>query len=308
MLDLRQLRFFVAVADGLNMSRAADRLNISQSALSRQIQDLERQLGVTLFERIGKRLMLTGEGEHILPKVCHLLEQAEAVTALGRTMATGQVGFLRIGATPQTIAFLVSRALVPFRSRHPGVEVTLLEGDNLALIELVRKGAVHLSIAAPSDGHDLSCRPLFDARLMAVFPRHDPRCRAKSLSIEQIADDPLLVLRRGFMTRELLDRSCAAAGIRPRIFLESDSPHTLIALAEEGHGIAVLSTSASSGLKGERGVPLMLDDKLIHQTVSAIWNPKRYQPAGFSYLLQVLSQEATKRMLASEQLPRLPQS
>lgn len=297
MIDLRQLRYFIAVADGLNVSRAAGILNISQSALSRQIQDLENQLGFALFERIGKRLVLTGEGERLLPRACNLLEEAAAFTALGDSMAAGHIGFLRIAASPQTIASLISPVLMSFRQRYPGIEITLVEGANESLLELIRKGAVHLVVASPSDGHDLSCQDLFDARLLALMPRDDPRSALPSMPVCEIANDPLLVLDRGFMTRELFDRSCTAAGIRPRIFLESSSPYTLIALAREGHGTAILSSSASSGLTEDRVVPLTLEGRPIRQMVSAVWNPKRHQPPGFSYLLELLAHQAAERLV-----------
>jgi DNA-binding transcriptional LysR family regulator len=285
---LRQLKFFVTVADGLNVSRAAEVLNISQSALSRQIQGLELDLGFRLFDRVGKRLVLTGEGERLLPRAAKLLEDAQAFSLLGQSLAGGEIGFLRIGATPQTIASLVSRALVRFRRIYPGIEITLIEGTNETLLDSIEKGTVHLVIAALPAKHDLAGRELFYSHLLALLPAGDPRSARRVLPVEALADSPILTLSRGFMTRQIFDEACAAAGVRPRFFLESASPHTLVALAQKGHGVAVLSSSASVRPQMDRAVRLVLNDRPIGRMVSAIWNPKRHQPAGFTDLIEIL--------------------
>ena len=287
-MDLRQLKFFVTVADGLNVSRAAGVLNISQSALSRQIQALESRFGCRLFDRVGKRLVLTGEGERLLPQAAKLLEDAQALKVLGRSLAQGQVGFLRIGATPQTIASLLSRALVKFRRIYPGIEVTLVEGTNETLLDAIEKGSVHLAIAAPHANHFLARAELFNSHLLALMPARGRQAARKTVPIEALADKPILTLTRGFMTRQIFDEACMSAGLRPRIFLESASPHTLIALARKGHGIPVLSSSASVRPQMDRALQLVFNDRPIGRMVSAVWNPKRHQPAGFADLIQIL--------------------
>lgn len=292
MLDLRRLHFFVTVAECLNMSRAAEMLNISQSALSRQIQTLEAEIGVQLFDRIGKRLVMTVEGEHLLVSAASLIEQAIALSSRAQSMARAQIGLIRIGATPQTITSLLSRALITFRARHPGIEVTLKEGSNDVLLEMVERGSIHVALAALPLRHDLSGEDLFLAQLLVFPPPNDPRARAATLSIEQIASDPLLLLRRGFMTRDLFDRSCLRKRLRPRILLESDSPHALIALAQAGHGLAVLSSSAAIRPDMDRAIPLTLGGRAITQMVSVVWNPNRHRPPALPFLLETLKEHA----------------
>ncbi len=288
MWDLRRLQFFVTVAEMMNVSRAAEVLHISQSALSRQVQGLEEEIGVQLFDRVGKRLVLTVEGEELLPRAARLLEQAAALSARTNAVARGQIGHLRIGATPQTIASLFAPALAAFRASHPGVDVTLMEGHNEALIEMVDRGTVHLSVASPSEPHHFAGEPLFVAELLTFLPPGDPRIGTASLPIESLANDPLLLLRRGFMTRDLFETSCQRIGFRPRVVLESDSPHTLVALVEAGHGLAVLSSSAALGTRSGPPVPLTLNGAPIRRLVSAIWNPARHRPAALPFFIQHL--------------------
>jgi DNA-binding transcriptional LysR family regulator len=109
-MELRHLRYFVAVADAGNVSRAAQRLNITQPALSRQIQDLEREFVCRLFDRIGRRIILTRDGEEILERTRRLLADAEALGERARALAGGEAGVLRIGAVPQFDAARVSIA------------------------------------------------------------------------------------------------------------------------------------------------------------------------------------------------------
>lgn len=288
MRDLRKLHFFVTVAEVMNLSRAAEALNISQSALSRQIQALEEELGFPLFERIGKRLALTVEAEAMLPRAAELLERAEALSLRADAVARGQIGHLRIGATAQTIASLIAPALTRFRTSHPRVEVALVEGPNRFLIELVERGGVHLAIATPDDIGAFHNQPLFMAELLAYLPPGDMRHAAQALPIETLADAPVLLLRRGFMTRDLVDESCRQAGVRPRVVLESDSPHALVAMVEAGHGIAMLSSSAARGVRSSPPKRVTLGGQPVRRQVSAIWNPARHHPAALPVLVDCL--------------------
>ncbi|QEN86018.1 LysR family transcriptional regulator [Labrys sp. KNU-23] len=282
----------------MNVSRAAEALNISQSALSRQIQSLEEELGCRLFDRIGKRLSLTLEGEHLLPRAAQLLDQADALSLRSEAVARGQFGHLRIGATAQTIASLIAPALTIFRKTHPAVEVSLIEAPNRTLVEMVERGAVHVSVATPDDPGAFYLEPLFVARLLAYLPSGDHRRSASELPIESLADAPVLLLRRGFMTRDLFDESCRTAGVRARIVLESDSPHALIAMVEAGHGIAMLSSSAARGVRTSPPISVSLAKDFIQRQVSAIWSPLRHRPAALAPFILSL-----KQTLGSDTLP-----
>jgi len=292
MLELRELQNFVAVAERLNVSSAAKAVHLSQPALSRQIQSLERKLGVALFERVGKRLLLTAEGDDLLKHSSLLLDQAQALINRAYDLEQGHAGLLRVGASPQTIAWLLSPVMAEFNQQHPNVELIFSEGHNEALVELIENGGVHIAVASPAQNHNLIGAPLFDAGLFVFMPPDDPRCRKKSLNIEQIAEDRFLVLRRGFLTRQMFDQACVDAGVRPRILLESDSTHTLISLARDGHGVAILSSSARDTEDIKQAVPLISSAGKIRRQVSAIWNPNRYRPASLPAFAEMLEKHA----------------
>ena len=279
MLELRELRHFVAVAERLNVSSAAKAVNLSQPALSRQIQSLERKLGVELFERVGKRLILTTEGEELLPHASELLDRARDFVNRASGFEQGQIGVLRIGASPQTIAWLLSPVMAEFREIHPNVSLIVSEGNNEELIKFTEHGAVHLAIACVGINNVLVGQKVYSTQLFAILPPDHPRAGAAGLSIEELAEDNMLVMRRGFLTRHLFEQVCAAHGVRPKILLESDSTHTLAALASDGHGIAIVSSSARDIREIFNALPIHSNACKTSADVSAIWNPNRYRPA-----------------------------
>lgn len=295
MLDLKALRCFVVVAERLSVSRAAPVLHISQSALSRQIQGLEEVLGVSLFDRIGKRLVLTAEGDDLLPRAASLVDQALDLSTRLRSMARGEAGLLRIGATPQTIEGLLSPVLVSLRARYPAIETSLVEGSNDFLLEQLQTGAAHVAIAALPQQHSFESQALFMGYLHAVVPECQTFTSGKSAEVGALADQPLLLLRKGFMTRKVFDRACAQAGMRPRVILESDSTQTLLALANAGYGIAIVSSAALRhrlAMEGSRLVALTLDGQALGQMISAVWDPARARSAVLEPFLRELAEHA----------------
>lgn len=296
MLELKELRNFVAVAERLNISSAANAVNLSQPALSRQIQALEKKLGVDLFERVGKRLVLTAEGADLAANAAELIERAQDLVERTTRREPQHSGTLRIGASPQTIAWLLSPAMARFRADHPKVDLMVSEGHNDALVEMVEHGAVHLVVANLGISNILVGHPLFSAQLFAVLPPRHPRRSKASLTIDAIAEEPMMVMRRGFLTRHLFEQVAAAHGVRPRIVLESDSTQTLAALAQDGHGVAIVSSSAQNISQMRNAVPIRSDICQTSAEVSALWNPKRYRPAGVSHFLEVLADVAATRL------------
>src|SRR5438552_5542618 len=126
-MELRHLRYFAAVADAGNVSRAARRLHVTQPALSRQIQDLERDFACRLFDRIGRRIVLTKDGDELLERTRRLLADAEALRERARALAGGETGVLRIGAAPQFIEAALPEVLTRCALTDPGIEVQVLE-------------------------------------------------------------------------------------------------------------------------------------------------------------------------------------
>jgi len=150
-MDLRHLRAFAAIVDTGGFARAAAQLDLSQPALSRQILALEAELGVPLFDRIGRRALLTSEGEDLLRRSRRLLTDADSLGERARALKRGQTGLLRVGATPQVMETLLAGFLRGYQRRHPAVEVHLVEDGGVRLPGRLDRGDVHLCLAGAGD-------------------------------------------------------------------------------------------------------------------------------------------------------------
>ncbi len=284
-MELRDLRYFVAVAESLGFSRAARGLRISQPALSRQIKALEQELGLRLFDRVGRRTLLTAAGTDLLGRGRALLHESELIKARASDIAGGSRGLLRLGATPHAYESFVAGLLGRFRRASPEIEITLVEDGAANLLEAVRVGAIHVAVASLPNGTELLGRPLFPFGIVAVLPRSHPLAGHKSVDVTDLASYPLLVMNRGFLTRQLFDGACQSLHIAPRIVLESNSAHSLLALAGHGNGVAILPSTVSLGRTSQRVIPLRHGGKALGLWMSVIWEGKRYlTPAAKTFI------------------------
>jgi LysR family cyn operon transcriptional activator len=277
-MNLRHLRTFVTVADAGSVGRATARLNLSQSAASRQIIALEAELGIPLFDRIGRRrLRLNSEGEDLLWRSRRLLADAETLGERAQALKGGQIGTLRVSAPPQVIENILAPFLKKYLRHHSGVEVQLMEGGGSKAHDQLDRGDVHLAHIA-SDIARFGSRLLYPIYVTAVLPRKHRLSRRPVLDIMSLADEPLLLLHRDFGVRSWFDAACNVAGLNPRVFLESGAPHTLIALAGVGYGIAVLPSNVQILGDAVRGVPIVHRDAAIGKWAVIAWNPHRFLP------------------------------
>jgi DNA-binding transcriptional LysR family regulator len=284
-VELRDLRYFVAVADHLGFSRAAQSLDISQPALSRQIKLLENELGVRLFDRVGRRTMLTAAGADLLDRGRALLHESESIKGRAAELAGGSRGLLRLGATPHAYESFVSRLLARFRCENPQIEITLIEEGAADLVEAVKLGSIHVAVASLPVGTGLEGRPLFPFGVVAVVPRSHPLASRKSVDVTQLASHPLLLMSRSFLTRQLFDGACQSLHVTPKVVLESSSAQSLVALAENGQGVAILPSTVRLGSARQRVIPLQHSGKPLGLWMSVIWEAKRYlTPAATSFI------------------------
>jgi DNA-binding transcriptional LysR family regulator len=240
-MDLKRLRTFVVVAELGTVSKAALRLRISQSALSRQIGDLESECGFKLFDRIGRRLFLTTRGEQLLGDCRGVLGQLASLGERIELLKRGDSGVLKVAAPPQTIESVLSGFLPHYAKRFPNVRVKLTEALGMDQVPLLERGEVHVGIR-----HDQGVNPWFES---VVLPSDDvlAACvaslklgRQGMIDIVALAPHPLLLLDAGYSVRRLFNAACRIADVEPNILLESRAPHTLLALAEAGQGVAIV--------------------------------------------------------------------
>jgi len=274
-MNLRHLRTFVIVADAGGFAAASAKLHLSQSAASRQIHALESDLRVMLFDRIGRRVHLTSEGEDLLRRGRRLLLEADSLTERARALEKGESGILRVGATPQVIENTLSPFLGPYRQRHAGVDVHLVEEGGNRLPARLRNGDIQLMLTVVVDEAFMQ-RPLYPVYAVGVSSKGHRLGKRRTIEVGELAQEPLLVLDRTFVGREWLDAACSVAHIRPRVLLESRAPHTIIALAADGHGVAVVPSTVAIRDERVRGAPLTQRGSAIGRWLTIGWNPQRF--------------------------------
>src|SRR5262249_25046446 len=242
--NLRQALTFVTVAELGSVSKAALRLRIAQPALSRQIIGLEQELGLRLFDRVGRRLLLTGEGEQLVAGCRVLLNCAGAVREQAQLLRRGDTGVLKVAGSPQHIESVLSGFLHRYAERYPKVQVDVSEGTGSEILRLLERGEIHLGQnllhAVKLDERHFGSLPLGSVELLAVCHPAKSLGPGRTIEIGRLAGFPLLLMDSGFGFRRAFDAASRMAGLKPTVLFESRSPHTLLALAEAGHGVAIV--------------------------------------------------------------------
>ena len=247
-MELRHLRYFVIVAEEQNVTRAAERLHVSQPPLSRQIRDLEQELGVELFRRTAKSLALTEAGKIFLGEARAVLVRAEKAVQTVRDAASGEQGRIRVGYAPSLTVELLPKTLRAFERAHPGVRVTL---HDLSTEECVQRLASRkIDVALTVRPSESSMRGLVFTRLKnyalccAVGATH-PLARKRSMSLTQLKREKLIVLSREDYPEyhDWLGQLFSPGAFEPQFTQEVDSATGIIAAVESGQGVALVSAS-----------------------------------------------------------------
>ncbi|RPI44171.1 MAG: LysR family transcriptional regulator [Hyphomicrobiaceae bacterium] len=274
-MNLQQLRTFVAIADTGGVARAANKVHLSQPAASRQMQVLEADLGVPLFDRIGRRIRLTAEGEDLLRRARRLVAEADSLRDRARALRWGHSGQIKIGATPPMIETVLASFLAKYRRRHPGIDISIIEDGGAGLIARLERGEVQLAYV-PIGDERFSGRLLYPIHVIAVLPDSHPLGRGAALEIAQLANEPLLLLHRSFASRQWFDAACQTANISPTVLLESGAPNAVLGLAAAGYGIGILPSMLRYPPRGARAVALVHRQASIGKWTRLAWDPDRF--------------------------------
>ena len=248
-MEIRQLEYFVAVAEEANFTRAAERVHISQSGVSAQIRQLELDLGATLIDRSGRTATLTMAGtmalEHAraaLASVAAVRDAVDEVTGLIR-------GGLVVGMVNGCTIPGLFEALASFHRAHAGIDITLIEDSSDPLTERVRTGIADLALIGTAGAPPLGLEafPISTERLVAAVPLDHPLARRKGTTLAAIAPYPIVCMPEGTPPRTMFDRTCAEHGLQMDIVLQASAPDAVADLALRGLGVAILTESMVAG-------------------------------------------------------------
>ncbi|WP_329546109.1 LysR substrate-binding domain-containing protein [Streptomyces sp. NBC_01356] len=253
MLDLRQLRYFVAVAESEHVGRAAEQLHISQSPLSRQIAQLEKNLDLTLFERSQQRIRLTSDGRVFLTEARALLRHADRLENLGRRLGRGEEGGLCIGYVADAMhTGVLPTALRALRGERPGIHVALYDQESTEQFEGLRQRSLDIALVRtpPSeDDPDLQASPLLRDPLLLALPAHHPLAEQAELTPEDLDGQPWIAVADSPdpAWRDTFVASCVNSGFTPDILLDAADPLTALGLVASGLGLALVQRSMVRG-------------------------------------------------------------
>jgi DNA-binding transcriptional LysR family regulator len=248
-MELRHLRYFVAVAEELSFTRAAGRLHIGQPPLSQTIQALEHEIGARLFERNKRRVLLTEAGRLFLVDARRMLALSEQAKETARRAHLGEAGELRVGFTFSTpFTPLFAEVVRRYRQRYPGVLLTFHEIATLPQLTRIEARELDVGFVRPASMRlppTLALTMLRRDPLLLVLPADSPLARQKAIAVKDLQDQAFVVFPKDAGTgiyHQIFDL-CRAAGFAPHIAMEAGEPSTIIGLVAAGCGISVLPSS-----------------------------------------------------------------
>jgi DNA-binding transcriptional LysR family regulator len=297
-VDARLWRSFAAVADELHYGRAAARLHITQPALSRQIRDLERALGVRLFDRTSRRVVLSPAGHAVLGQARRALTESDRAVRLARLAAQGDWGELAISVLPAVTLALLPAIIRAYRAAHPtiGIRISeLFDDEQLAALTAGRIDAGFLRATAAPPG--IRLQSLLTEPVLAGLPAEHRLAGHDRIALSELAAEPFVLFprHRSVLAYDEFIASCRAAGFSPAIVQEASGVAAL-GLVAAGLGVTVVAASYQAlSLDGVRFVPI-----IGHQlTLQVAWAADNANPALAGFL-------ETTRQIASQTIPTRP--
>jgi len=276
-MELRQLEYFMAVSKELHFSRAAEQLNISQPTLSQQIKILEGEVGIPLFDRIGKKTALTEAGKILLrhgERVFYEIEQAQAAL---KDLNGLQTGKLTIGSLLTCVSYLLPPAISKFKQLHPNIDLSvhgLRTGDiKTGLLE----NRLDLGVSfLPVKEEEFASIPLFTEELSLAVPAGHPLAGINEVDLSALEREPTILLPENYFLRQLIDRHCEHIGIKLNPTLEMTTLDSLTQMVSEGIGVTVLPEPYLNYLTHPQIVNVRLVNPTMERKIGFIYRKDKF--------------------------------
>ena len=279
-MEFRQLVYFIAIAEELNFSRAAERLHLSQPALSKQIQALENSLEIELFNRTKHWVKLTPAGKQFLITARSTLQQLEQGVKAAQQVARGEIGWLRIGFPNPALLTIVPNILDRYRSLYPEVKLTLVGGGTETQVEALRTHLCDVSLVyTPIREDTLSTYPLCEETFLVALPKSHPLTKQKRVALKSLANESFILYPRSLapaLYNEFL-QCCDRAGFVPNIVQEGEMTDTRLGLVAARVGVTfIISGLQNLRLKGVVYRPL--EDNFPKLKLALAWRKGESSP------------------------------
>lgn len=277
---LRHIRYFLAVAEHGNFTRAAEALHVSQPTLSQQLKQLEDALGAQLLDRTGRTIRLTDAGEAYAQYARRALQDLDAGKRAIHDAHDLTRGDLRLAITPTFTAYLVGPLVAGFNARYPGINISVLEMNQDQIEALLAQDDLDIGVGfMEARSADVESQAWFVETLaLVVGKRHPYATRQQPLSLREFADEPRVLLSGDFATRVHIDRHCQQRGIKPRIAIEANSVGGIIEMVQHSDRLATVLPDAVAH-HHEGLCPVMLIDGAPPRTVALLQRRGAYRTA-----------------------------
>ncbi|HVA38634.1 MAG TPA: LysR substrate-binding domain-containing protein [Candidatus Dormibacteraeota bacterium] len=289
-MELRHLRYFLAVAQQRHFTRAAERLGIAQPALSQQIRQLERELGVRLFDRDNRRVSVTAAGQAFLGHAQPIVDAADTALAEMEGFAGSLRGRVVVGTLQSLSELKLPGILARYHERHPQVEIALQEETSDRMPSLLVDGALDIALldttrrAMPAG---IAVENVYQDDLVVVVSLAHELAGRKRVPLAALADSPFIMNKPGSGLRRTVEQACREAGFTPRVAFESGDGSAVCALAAEGLGVAILPRSVAETAPA-RVRALTVAPRGLRRTVGIAWRQGRHLSGAASALLALL--------------------
>lgn len=276
-LELRQLRYFVEVAEREHISEAAEHLHVAQSAVSRQIANLEEELGATLFERVGRNVKLTPIGKIFLEHSLIALKAIDFAVKQVKEYLDPAKGTIKIGFPTSLASYVLPTVISAFKKEYPDVSFHLRQGSYRYLIDAIKNRELNLAFLGPVPAKDESINTtiLFSESIHALLPANHPLANKKKIKLSDLRHENFVLFPEGYILHKVAVDACKTAGFIPNVMSEGEDMDALKGLVAAGIGVTLLPESSLYESTPRFTVKMEIESPLIRRTVGVIYPTSR---------------------------------
>lgn len=295
-MELIQLRYFVAIAQTASFTAAAEALHVSQPALSYQMRRLERELGAKLFERRGRSIALSQDGEFFLPLAQEVLFRADDAVRMLKENLGVDTGEIRLGCNPSVSTYVIPRLLAEFHRDYPRVRVELFEGGDYDLHQMVQKGSIDFAVAtAPGAPQTMAVTPLGAEDLHIIASPTHRLAGRRSCSLTELQDDDWIFPNDSYNLTVLVKEACRQAGFEPRVAYQAGTIEAVKNFVRQDLGVSALPTIALQG-SGRQGFAVIDIEGGLTRSLSLIRGKDRSLTRAARALTELVSVSVAEMM------------
>jgi LysR family cyn operon transcriptional activator len=300
MIELRHLRYFLAVAETAHFTKAAARLHVTQPTLSHQIRQLEGQLNLALFDRIGRRVRLTAAGEVLLPHARRAMRELEDARSALSELHGLKRGELKVGIVQTVNSCVIPEIVARFSAAHSAIKVTCAELSVDDIEAALESGRLDLGVSfLPAQRPSIEGEKLFTEELVAVLPAKHAWRKRGELTVAELATQPLVLLSSHYCTRQLVDRAFAQAGIAPQVQVEMNSVESILSTVRKGVLASVLPSLAMC--QRDRGlIAIRLTKPTPRRSVGLLWMKGAHRRVAAQAFARLTEEVLAQRQLNGE--------